>query len=153
MDSDGFYYMEDFQAGQKFRAGPVLVTAEEIIDFAKKYDPQDFHTDPEKAKDSIFGEHVASGWLTAALTMRLLLKATPPIKGGMIGRHVEKMNWPHPVKPEDRLTLETEILSIRNSSNPARGVARVKSTTYNQLNKSVLEMESIILLPRRNEIK
>lgn len=148
-DAADFYYMEDFQPGQKFRAGPVTLTAQDIIDYAKKYDPQDFHTDPEKAKDTVFGEHVASGWQTASITMSLILKATPPIKGGMVGRQVEKMSWPRPVRPGDSLSLELEIVDIRPSSNPRRGVARVKNTTFNQRGEVVLEMDTIILVPRR----
>ena len=149
-DTENFSYMEDFKVGQKFTAGPEHVTAEEIIAFAKQFDPQDFHTDAEKAKDTTFGELVASGWHTGALTMRLILKATPKMKGGMIGRQVEKMSWARPVKPGDDLTLELEILELRASGkNPLMGVMRVRNTTFNQHKKAVLEMETIIFVPRR----
>lgn len=144
-----FHYLEDFKPGQKFKAGPIRVSAEDIIAYAKQFDPQDFHTSPEKAKDTVFGEHVASGWHTASLTMKLILMAIPPMKGGMIGRMVEKMSWSQPVRPGDELSLELEILGLRNSSNPARGVARVRNTTFNQKGEAVLEMETIILIPRR----
>ena len=147
---DDFTYMEDLAVGQKFTAGPLDVTAEEIIAFAKKFDPQDFHTDPEKAKDTAFGEHVASGWHTAAMTMRMIIDASPKMKGGMIGRTVEKLNWLRAVKPGDRLHFEGEILDLRPSgTDPARGVMRVKNTTFKQDNKRVLEMESIVFEPRR----
>src|SRR4051812_46216554 len=98
MSKDAYIYLEDLSVGQKFAAGPVTVTEAEIIAFAKQYDPQDFHTDPVKAKDTLFGELVASGWHTAALTMRMILAASPKMKGGMIGRSVEKMSWPRPVR-------------------------------------------------------
>lgn len=146
----GFIYMEDLRVGQVFTAGPVTVTEEEIIAFAEQYDPQDFHTDPEKARDSAFGELVASGWHTAALSMRLILEATPQMKGGMIGRSAEKLNWPRPVRPGDRLSLEIEILELRLSGNkPERGVMRTRNTTLNQEGKPVMTMETIVFVPRR----
>ncbi len=150
MDQTKDHYMEDLQVGQRFSGGPVEVTAEEIIAYAKKYDPQDFHTDPEKAKKTVFGELVASGWHTASLTMRMVVECSPKMKGGMIGRSVERMSWPKPVKPGDKLYFEGEILDLRASnSNPERGIMRVKNTTYNQNREPVLEMETIVFVPRR----
>lgn len=150
MTAENFTYMEDLAVGQKFTAGPIEVTADEVIAFAKKFDPQDFHLDPEKAKDTVFGEHVASGWHTAALTMRMIVDSSPKMKGGMIGRHIEKLNWMRAVKPGDKLYFEGEILEIRPSgSDPTRGVMRVKNTTKNQHGKPVLQMESVVLVPRK----
>lgn len=143
--------MEDLAAGQRFTGGPVTVTAAEIIDFAKQFDPQDFHTDPEKAKNTVFGEHVASGWHTAALTMKMLVAALPPFAGGMIGRTVEKMTWTQPVRPGDTLTYEGEILDMRPTRNPARGLMRVKSITRNQRDETVMEMTCLVFAPRRPE--
>lgn len=143
-------YMEDLAVGQRFSAGPLDVTAEDITAYAKKYDPQDFHTDPARAKNTVFGELIASGWHTASLTMRLIIEASPPMKGGMIGRSVERMNWPKPVKPGDKLYFEGEILDLRASnSNPDRGIMRVKNTTFNQNREPVLEMETVVFVPRR----
>ena len=82
--------MEDLAVGQTFGAGPIEVTEDEVIAFAQKFDPQFFHTDPEAAKNSPFGGLIASGWHTAAITMRLIIEASPPMKGGMVGRSVEK---------------------------------------------------------------
>jgi len=144
-----YLYMEDCDAGQKFYAGPVTVTAQDIISYAKQFDPQDFHTDPEKAKHTAFGELVASGWHTASLTMRLLVDALPPMEGGMIGRRVESMDWPRPVRPGDTLRLETEILWKRTTSNPKRGILRTKSITTNQNGEAVMIMEAVIFIPRR----
>lgn len=146
-----YFYMEDFSVGQKFTADPVTVTAEEIIDYAKKFDPQDFHTDPKKAKHTAFGQHVASGWHTASLTMRLIVEATPPMEGGMIGRTIERMDWPRPVLPGDQLSYEGEILEIRPSaSNPKRAVLRVQNRTFNQKGEVVLELISVVFVPRRS---
>jgi acyl dehydratase len=143
-------YMEDLAVGQRFSSGPVDVTAEDIMAYAKKYDPQDFHTDISKAKNTVFGELIASGWHTASLTMRLIIEASPPMKGGMIGRSVERMSWLKPVKPGDKLYFEGEILDLRASnSNPERGIMRVKNTTFNQNREPVLEMETVVFVPRR----
>lgn len=141
--------MEDFKVGQTFAGGPVTVSAEDIIDFAKQFDPQDFHTDPAKAKNSAFGEHVASGWHTAALTMKMLVAAMPPMAGGMIGRTVENMTWTQPVRPGDMLRYEGEILDMRPTRNPARGLMRVKSITRNQHGDAVMEMTCLVFAPRR----
>jgi acyl dehydratase len=146
-----FIYMEDLHVGQKFTAGPVWVTEKEIIAFGKQYDPQDFHTDPVKAKSSAFGELVASGWHTAALSMRMIVAAVPPMKGGMIGRSAEKISWPRPVRPGDRLSLEVEILELRISDNkPERGIMRTRNTTVNQEGRPVMTMETIVFVPRKN---
>lgn len=147
---DAYLYLEDLQPGQTFSGGPVTVTAAEIIEFGKKYDPQDFHTDPAKAKDTVFGELIASGWHTAALTMRMIEAATPRMKGGMVGRSVEKMNWPRAVRPGDSLSLEIEVLETRpTNSNPERGLMRTRNTVRNQKGEIVLNMETVIFVPRR----
>ena len=144
-----YLYMEDCIPGQKFNAGPITVASEEIIAYARQFDPQDFHTDAEKAKNTAFGELVASGWHTASLTMRLLVEAIPPMEGGMIGRRVESMDWPRPVRPGDTLRLETEILWKRPTSNPKRGILRTKNTTTNQNGEIVMTMEAVIFIPRK----
>lgn len=150
MQGNDYSYMEDLHVGQTFGGGPVDVTAAEIIAFASKFDPQPFHTDAEAAKHSVFGELVASGWHTAALTMRLILEYSPKMKGGMVGRSIEKLNWLHPVKPGDQLSFKGEILELRGSaSNPARGIMRVRNATFNQHGDKVLESGSVIFVPRR----
>lgn len=148
---ENYLYLEDLTIGQKFHAGPITVTEEEIIAFATKYDPQDFHTDAVKAKNTSFGELVASGWHTAAMTMRMITEATPPMEGGMIGRAIEKMGWPRPVKPGDVLKLEMEVLETRTSEkSTSRGTMRTKNTVTNQNGKPVLEMEAVVFVPRRS---
>jgi acyl dehydratase len=150
MTADTYFYFEDAKVGQKFTAGPITMTEEEIITYGRKYDPQTFHTDPEAAKESIFGGLIASGWHTASVTMRLLLEATPKIKGGMIGRSVEKMGWPRPVRPGDQLSLVVEVIEIKPSaSNPARGWVRTRNTTLNQKGEPVMEGETTIVVPTR----
>ena len=148
--TEPYIYFEDLSVGQKFFAGPLAVTQEAIIAYATQYDPQDFHTDPVRAKDTVFGELVASGWHTASLTMSMIVKAGPAMKGGMIGRAIEKMNWPRPVRPGDVLSLEIEVIDLRPSAkSPTRGTMRTKNTVTNQKGEPVLEMEVVIFVPRR----
>lgn len=150
MKKDDFIYMEDISVGQTFEAGPTLVTAEEIITFASKYDPQDFHLDADKAVGTAFGELVASGWHTAAMTMNLIIQSMPPMKGGMVGRTVENLTWLRPVRPGDKLTYKGEVIASRASTgNPSRGILRTKNTTFNQHGEPVLEMTCVIFIPRR----
>lgn len=150
MTQNNYIYLEDLSIGQTFTAGPYKVTQEEIIAFARQYDPQDFHTDPVKAKDTFFGELVASGWHTAALTMRMMAEATPKMEGGMVGRSIEKMSWPRAVKPGDEISLTIEVLDFRPSgSNPKRGIVRTRNTVRNQKGEPVLEMEVVMFIPRR----
>jgi acyl dehydratase len=130
-------YLEDLSVGAVFRAGPVTVSAEDIKRFAREYDPQAFHVDEEAAKDSIFRGLVASGWHTAALTMRLLTSGGAPLAGGVIGAGGE-LDWPRPVRPGDSLTVESEILEIVPSrSRKDRGVVKMRTTTLNQNGEAV----------------
>ena len=96
------YHLEDLEVGQRFTSPPYAVTAEAIIAFARQFDPQPFHTDPAAARDSFFGELVASGWHTAAITMRLLTDGALPLAGGAIGAGGE-IRWPAPTRPGDAL--------------------------------------------------
>src|SRR5580698_6956060 len=114
-------YLEDVVAGTEFVTGEVTITADEIIAFATQFDPQPFHTDPEAAKASFFDGLAASGWHTAALTMRLLVTQGPKIAGGTIGAGGE-LAWPTPTRPGDRLRARITVESVSTSaSNPGRG--------------------------------
>lgn len=144
-------YLEDLSVGQRFRAGPVEVGAQEMIRFARDNDPQFFHVDEEAAKGGVFGGLVASGWQTASLTMRLLLEAAAaPFAGGVVGADVQ-VSWRRPVRPGDRLRIESEIVEItRSRSN--RGFATFRTTTFNQDDKAVQTMTSKLVVfrdPRR----
>ena len=124
-------YLEDLHVGQTFVTGSVAVTAEAIKAFASDYDPQPFHLDEAAAKDSLFGGLAASGWHTAALSMRLLVDGLP-FAGGLIGVGGET-TWPHPTRPGDTLTVHVEILEITPSkSRPDRGMVRTRNETRNQ---------------------
>ncbi len=125
-------YLEDVFVGQRFVTGTYTMTAEAIKAFARDYDPQPFHTDEETAKDTFFGGLAASGWHTAAVTMRLQAQSGPPIAGGMIGAGGE-ISWPRPTRPGDTLHVESEITEVKPSkSRPERGFITLKSETKNQ---------------------
>ncbi len=144
-----FLFMDDCQVGQTYSGGPTPVTADMIIAFARQFDPQPFHLDAEAAKDTAFGELVASGWHTAAMTMRMMMDSMPPMQGGMIGRRIETIDWPRPVRPGDTLTTRSEILDLRATRNPARGLMRLKTDTLNQHGEAVMKMEALIFVPCR----
>lgn len=122
-------YLEDIVVGSEFVSDEVTVTAEEIIAFATRFDPQPFHLDPEAARHSFFGGLAASGWHTAAITMRLLVTGGPEIAGGTIGAGGE-LAWPTPTRPGDRLRVRATVESVAASrSNPERGSAILKVET------------------------
>jgi len=126
------HYLEDFAVGQKYLTDTVAVTPEDIKAFAAKFDPQPFHLDDEAAKKTFFGGLAASGWHTAALTMRLLVQGSLQPAGGIIGAGFEEFRWPRPVRPGDVLRVESEILEVRESkSRPTQGIIKVRNTTFN----------------------
>src|SRR5690349_7175419 len=107
-------YLEDLAAGQTYgSAGRLQVSVEDIKRFAAAFDPQPFHLDEVAARRSLFGELIASGWHTAAMTMRLLVGSEFRPAGGVIGAGVEELRWPQPVRPGDELRVESEILEVR----------------------------------------
>src|SRR6266496_4584672 len=143
-------YFEDFRVGDRFRSADYAVTEGEIVDYARRYDPQPFHTDSAAAVRSIFGGLVASGWYTAAITMRMTAQSEIRIAGGMIGMGVEQLRWPRPVRPGDTLHVEAEVLEVRPSrSHSDRGIVRVRNTTLNQAGELVQTMETALFVPRR----
>jgi acyl dehydratase len=143
-------YLEDFAAGQKFGSGHVTVDRARIKSFAAEFDPQPFHLDEEAAKGSLFGALAASGWHTAALTMRLLVESELRPAGGIVGAGFDELGWPRPVRPDDTLHLEIEVLEVRASkSRPAQGVIKVKTTTLNQSNEPVQVSVGNLIVQRR----
>lgn len=129
-------YLEDLHVGQTFVSEPVTLTTEQIKAFAREYDPQPFHLDEDAARDSLFGGLAASGWHTAALTMRMLVQAFP-LAGGLVGAGGET-TWPRPTRPDDTLTVHVEVLEIMPSrTRPDRGMIRTRSETRNQHGEAV----------------
>jgi acyl dehydratase len=127
------------------------MTAERIKEFGREFDPQPMHVDEELARDSMFGELVASGWHTAAATMRLIIDgASPRTAGGTMGAGVESLAWPSPVRPGDQLSAVSEILELRPSrSRPDRGLGKLRTTTTAQDGRVVLVITVTVVYPRR----
>jgi acyl dehydratase len=143
-------YYEDLAVGQTFGTGTFKVEPDMIKAFAAEFDPQPFHLDQEAARASLFGGLVASGWHTAAVTMRLLVRGELQIVGGLIGLGAEELRWPRPVHPGDVLRVESEVVELRPSnSNPSRGLVRVRNTTLNQDSEPVMVMVVTMIVPRR----
>jgi acyl dehydratase len=143
-------YLDDLMPGLVFKSYRLTVDSTAIKAFASQFDPQPFHLDEEAAAKTFFGGLAASGWHTAALTMRLLVEGGLPIAGGIVGAGVEEMRWTKPVRPGDTLRVETEVLETRPSrSRPDQGLAKIRSTTFNQNGEAVQVMRSNLVVPRR----
>lgn len=141
-------YLDDLVAGQVFYSDDYVLDEVRLKDFAREFDPQPFHLDHEAALPTLFGGLAASGWHTAAITMRLMVQSVP-IAGGMIGAGVE-VSWPQPTRPDDRLRLESRILEVAPSnSKPDRGWIRLESLTFNHKNELVQRLVSRILVFKR----
>jgi acyl dehydratase len=126
-------FLEDLTVGQTFRSGSVTVDPEKARAFAAEFDPQPFHLDEAAAAGSLFGGLVASGWHTAAITMRLLVESGFKPAGGIIGIGFDQCRWPRPVRPGDELHVESEVLEVRRSSSrPDQGWINVRIRTLNQ---------------------
>jgi acyl dehydratase len=144
------YFFEDFAAGQVFATGRLRIDADQIKAFAEQFDPQPFHLDEEAAKKSVFGGLAASGWHTAALTMRLMADGEFKPAGGILGVGFDELSWPRPVRPGDELHAKSEILQVRPSKSRAdRGLIRVRTTTYNQNDQAVQIFTGNLIVPRR----
>jgi len=143
-------YLEDFEVGRKFGTARLRVEADAIKAFAAAFDPQPFHLDDDAAGASFFQGLAASGWHTAAMTMRLLVEGDLKPAGGIIGAWAEEMKWPRAVRPGDELEVEAEILEVRASkSRPGQGFVKVRSTTLNQHREPVQVLVMNLLVPSR----
>jgi acyl dehydratase len=141
-------YLDDLYVGQRFSSGTHLIDEEQIKAFAWQFDPQPFHLDAEAAKETLFEGLVASGWHTAAISMRLLVESLPLI-GGIVGVGGE-LAWPTPTRPGATLPVESEILALSPSrSHPDRGMATIRSETVNQLGEIVQVLIAKLVVPRR----
>ena len=132
-------YLEDFAPGQIYGGSSrARVEPERIKSFAAEFDPQTFHLDEDAARASLFQGLAASGWHTAALTMRLLVASDLKPAGGIVGAGFDELRWPLPVRPGDELRVESEILEVRPLKSRAdRGIVKVKTTTLNQRGDAV----------------
>jgi acyl dehydratase len=146
--TDRLLYLDDLQVGQRFVSETYPLDEAQIKSFASQFDPQPFHLDGEAAQETLFAGLAASGWHTAAITMRLLVQSVP-IAGGVVGAGAE-VTWPRPVRPGFVLHVETEVTEIRHSkSNPQRGIVTVKTETKNQHGEVVQVLVSKLVVPRK----
>ena len=142
-------YFDDLAVGQTYTTASVTVTLEGSTEFAAAFDPQAFHLDDTAARSSLFGRLAASGWYTAALSMRLLVDGEFKLAGGLVGLGGE-LKWPRPTYPGDTLCVESEVLAMRVSeSNPTRGIVTVRNQTLNQHGEPVQVAIVKMLVPRR----
>lgn len=144
------HFLEEFHEGQSFGSGRLRIDEEQIRRFAGEFDPQPFHLDEEAARASIFGGLAASGWHTAALTMRLLVESGLSPAGGIVGAGFDELRWPRPVRPGDELHLRIEVIEANPSkSRPDRGMIKVRTTTLNQNDEPVQVSVANLVVPRR----
>ena len=143
-------YLEDFAAGQVYRSSRLPVDKGQILAFASQFDPQPYHLDEQAARNSVFKGLAASGWHTAAMTMRLLVESEFQPADGILGVGLEELSWPRPVRPGDELRVESEVLEVRASKlRVDRGVIRLRTTTFNQNDQPVQIFTGNLLVPRR----
>ena len=144
------HYLDDLTVGQKFGSGRLKLGLDAIRRFAGEFDPQPFHLDDEAAQATIFRGLAASGWHTAALTMRLLVESEFRPAGGIVGAGVDELRWPRPVRPGDELRVESEVLELRPSkSRPQQGIARLRVTTLNQDGEVLQTYVASLVMQRR----
>jgi acyl dehydratase len=142
-------YFDDLKVGDQFKSEPLEVTERQVVEFAHKFDPQMFHLTRKSAERTVFKGLIASGWHTAAMTMRLFVQ-TLNFTEGAIGLGVDELRWPNPVRPGDSLRVETEILELRPSrSKPDYGIIRLRNVTTNQGGEIVQTMTASAMVPRR----
>lgn len=142
-------FLDDLQVGDTFVSGTHELTADDIKRFATAFDPQPFHLDDAAATQTIFGGLAASGWHTAAVTMRLLVTGGPKLAGGIVGAGGE-IEWKTPTRPGDVLHVESEVVElVPSKSKPDRGLVVLRSRTINQRGDVVQTLTAKLMVPRR----
>jgi acyl dehydratase len=140
-------WFEDFVAGDVYEFGDIAVTEGEILDFARRFDPQPMHVDPEAAAHGDFAGLIASGWHTAGLMMRLLVDHFLPVDASIASPGIDELRWSHPVRPGDVLRLRVTVLeATRSRSRPDRGMLRTLTEVLNQGGAVVMSLKPMNLL-------
>ena len=143
-------WFEDYKPGAVYEYGYATLTTDELLDFARKFDPQPMHIDPDYAASGPFGGLIASGWHTAGLMMRLLADNYLSKVAGLASPGVDELRWPHPVRAGDVLRLRVEIVEARESrSKPDRGVVRTKAELLNQDDVVVMSLLAVNMVAKR----
>ena len=144
------YYFEDFTVDRVFESGTRRLSEADILGFAREYDPQYFHTDPEAAKKSIYGGLIASGWQTVSVCMRLMCDSYVLESSGMGSPGVDEVRWLKPVYPEDSLRMRATVIAAKPSaSKPDRGTITLRWDIFNQKNERVMHMQGMQIMQRR----
>ena len=144
-------YFEDLAVGDEWTSDAYEITQDEIIEFAEQYDPQWFHTDPERAaEESIYGSLIAAGFHTAAISTRLFVDCFLSDTATLGGKGIDKLRWHEPVRPGDRLSIQTEILDL-DAETDSRGLADIRIETSNQDGEVVFSMIALVMFARRDE--
>ncbi|HZK91317.1 MAG TPA: MaoC family dehydratase [Stellaceae bacterium] len=140
-------YFEDYPVGAVFTGGPIAVGEEEILDFARRYDPQPMHVDKAAAEAGQFGGLIASGWHTGAMMMQLLTAHFVPKPGNLASPGLDELRWLRPVRPGDRLSLRATVLTARRSrSKPGQGIVTGLVEVLNQKGETVMSLKPISLM-------
>jgi acyl dehydratase len=142
-------WFDDLVLGMRFKSGETFVTKPDILRFAAEFDPQPFHLDEVAAEKTAFNGLAASGWHTAAISMRLCVETRPFGLHPLLGLGVDNLRWMMPVRPGDVLHVEGEVVELIPSRTKAQGVAKVKWTAYNQRDEAVYTFTPITILARR----
>jgi acyl dehydratase len=142
-------WFDDLVLGMRFKSGEKRVTREDIKRFASEFDPQAYHLDEAVAERSVFGGLAASGWHTAAIAMRLAVETRPFGPHPLLGLGVDELRWVAPVRPDDVIHLEGEVVGLTPSRSKPQGIARIKWTAFNQHGEPVYTFCPIALVPRR----
>jgi acyl dehydratase len=142
-------WFDDLKVGMRFSTGEKLVTHDDIVRFAREFDPQPFHLDDDAAQHTVLKGIAASGWHTAALSMRLILEIKPFGRHPVFGLGVDELRWLAPVRPGDVLRLEGEVVELIPSKTRPQGVVRIRWTAFNQRGEAVYAFTPIGIVPRR----
>lgn len=150
MPEDATRYFEDLEVGEEFHCGSIDVEKEEMLEFAERYDPQPFHIDEEAGEESMYGDLIASGWLTCALSARLLVTYYLNKHAILGAKGMDKIRWQQPVYAGDTLSVHVELVEKQAGDNPRYGHTRVKITSTNQYDDPVFIMEGLGLVAKRD---
>ena len=144
-------YLEDYVVGAIYEFGSITITEDQIVQFGKKFDPQVFHTDPDRAKETVYGGLIASGWHTCSLFMRLYVEHYLPGQASLGSPGVDELRWLKPVRPGDKLSLRITVRKVKpSSSKPDRGILFSFCEMLNQEKEVVITMNGLNLIRYRD---